>query len=127
MSWDVAHDPTINIVIVTYTGRTTGNDLRAATSAAIALSKENGTTNFLVDAAALEITASIFEIYELPVRQYVEERVERISRIAVIRPVAPDALDAAKFYETVCQNRGWFAKLFSGRQSAVSWLVSGTM
>jgi len=123
MSWDVVHDPTINVVVVIYTGRTTGDDLRDATSAAILLGKEKGTTKFLVDATALEITASIFDIYELPTKQY-EEGAERTSRIAVIRPVAPDALDAAKFYEMVCQNRGWFAKLFAGRQSAVSWLIS---
>jgi len=124
MPWNVSHDSAINVVVVTYAGRTTGDDLRAATSAAIALGKEKDTTNFLVDASALELTASIFDVYELPTQQYVNEGVERTSRIAVIRPISPDALDAAKFYETVCQNRGWFAKLFAGRQSAVSWLIS---
>ena len=126
MSWDVAHDPTINVVVVTYTGRTTGEDLRAATSAAIALGKETGTSNFLVDATDLEITASIFDIYALPTQQYVEGA-KTTSRIAVIRPTAPDAVDAANFYETVCRNRGWFTRLFGERQSAVSWLVSDAM
>jgi hypothetical protein len=124
MAWNVTHDPSMGVVVVSYSGPTTGDDLRAATSAAVSLGKEKGTTNFLVDASNLELAASIFDVYELPTKQYEEEGVEKRSRIAVIRPVSRKAQEAAKFYEIVCQNRGWFAQLFTERQSAIDWILA---
>jgi len=124
MTWNAMHDPTANIVVVTYTGETTGEDMRAASAAAILLGRENDTIKFLVDATRLEITATIFDVYKMPYQQYVDEGVDRRSRIAVLEPVAPEALDAARFYQTACLNHGWFAKLFAERDRAIQWLIS---
>lgn len=123
MAWHASYQQALHIVEVVYTGPTDQRDLQQATSHCIALAKANNTTRFLVDAAALELTASLIDVYNLPEKQYIEEGAERTSRIALIRPRQPRSQEAADFYETVCRNRGWIVKVVATRAEAVDWLL----
>jgi hypothetical protein len=113
----------LRIIELVYTGNTTGLDLRESTSKAIALDKEKGSLKFLVDATEIELTASIFDLYDLPARHYHEENLDRQSHVAVILPKRPKEQKDAQFYETACVNRGWFVKLVSNREEGIDWLM----
>lgn len=126
MPWAVKYNPKLQIVELTYTGRITERELHEATSTCIKLGKENGTFRFFVDASKLELSPSLIDFYSLPTKQYQEENVDPRSRQAVIAPTDPIAKEAAVFYETVCRNRGWMVRVFSGRQEAIDWLMRVT-
>lgn len=123
MSWDAKHNQILNIFELVFTGFTTAQDLQEGTSKCIALGKENETNRFLVDGKELELSATLTDIFKLINKQYANEQADRMSRIAVVRHRSPQAQEAARFYETVCMNRGWAAKLASTRKEAVDWLV----
>jgi hypothetical protein len=125
MTWEIKSDRSLGVIELIYHGLTTGNELRKATSECISLGKETGTTRFLVDTTGMEIAASYADLFDLPQRHYSDENLTRMSLIAVIRPVSGKTGEAAQFYETACQNRGWAVRLFSGRQSALEWLLGG--
>jgi hypothetical protein len=125
MPYSVKHDPVQGIVEVTLTGPITGADLRAATTECTSLQKQTGATRFLIDANGWDVSASLVDIYEIPTVQYWREGLDRHSLIATIFPGSASGQQAANFYETVCQNRGWHARVFPDRQGAVAWLRAG--
>ena len=124
MSSIVEYNPELRIVQVKYVGRITGDELRKTTIEVLDLAKANSTTLFLIDVSELENVASIFDVYELP-KLYGELDADGDSKIALIMP-APDTAAAkdARFYETVCLNRGWQVKVFSERQEAINSLTN---
>ena len=126
MPYTVKHDPVFDIIEVTFTGLITEANLREVTTQAIFTQKQTDTTRFLVDANGWDVRASFFDIYELADKQYWKEELNRQSRIAVILPTSVSVQEAVRFYETVCYNRGWNAKVCSDRQSAKDWLLGKT-
>lgn len=126
MPHDIKYDPLLDIIEVTLTGLITKADLREATTQAISMQKQTGTTSFLVYADAWDFHASLVDIYEIPDTQYGKEKLNTRSSIAIVLPTSVSAQEAARFYETVCLNRGWNAKICSDRQSAMDWLVGKT-
>ena len=127
MPYTVRHNPASGFIEVTFTGLMTGADLREVTTKAISLSKQEATTRFVIDAFAAELAALIYEIYDLPARQYVEEELSRETRAVVILPASEKARAAALFYETACRNRGWDVRTFSERQAAIDWLTGNSV
>lgn len=123
MPYNVKHDPVLDIIEVTLTGLITETDLREATTQAISIQKQRGTTRFLVDANGRDVQAPLIDIYEIPNAQYRNEELNIRSRIAVILSASVSVQEAARFYETVCFNRGWNAKICADRQSATDWLL----
>jgi hypothetical protein len=123
MAWTLEHSSKLRVIELVCTGRTTGLDLREATSKAIALGKEQGSSMFLVDATEIELTASTFDLYDLPGRQYPAENLARQSHVAVVLPKRPKERKDAEFYETACVNRGWLVKLFPNRDEGIEWLT----
>jgi hypothetical protein len=122
MPYTATHDPVLNIVEVTFTGLMVEKDLREATSECIHVQKQTGTTRFLVDLNEADVRASFLAIRDLANTQYWEEGALRETFVAVIRPMSERGREAVRFYETVCHNRGWIAKVYSDRQNAVDWL-----
>lgn len=122
MPYTVEHDRVIGVVTITFFGLITGDDLRASTTEGLSLQKQTGVTRFLLDANGWDTSASLVDFYDLADRRYWEGELNRQTRIAVILPTSVTAARAAHFYETVCQNRGWNAKLFDDRASAIAWL-----
>lgn len=123
MPYNINHLANLNIVEVEFIDHISGSDLREATTKCIALQKEIGADKFLVHANGSEVLASFVEFYDLAEKQYHAEGLNRQSRIAVIFPTVLRTQDAAKFYETVCKNRGWNAQVHPNRQDALDWLL----
>ena len=124
MPWAYQIKPDIHIVEVSYQGTITASELEQSTAELIALEKREGLTRFLIDVETMELasTASLFDVLNLPARQYVEEGADRSGRVAVLLSESSQARDAARFYETACLNRGWSARVFREREQAISWL-----
>ena len=123
MPYSIKHLPDLAIVEVARTGLISGDDLREATSECITLQKHTGVTKFIVDANGWEVIASFLDVYNLADQQYSNEGLDRKTHIAVILPTSISAQAAADFYETVCKNRGWNARVHPNRQSALEWLM----
>jgi hypothetical protein len=123
MSWSVDYEDASGIVVVTYVGASDAGDLRAASAAAIALSKTHDTLRFLIDGTHGAFPVSPFALLDMPARQYPQEGADPRSRVALLLPQAPKDREAARFYETVCLNRGWQVESFDDRDAARRWLL----
>lgn len=127
MPYTIKHEPVLDVIEVTLTGvLAAGGDVTEMTSDAVRLQKQTGVTRFLLDAKGWDVRASIIEIHELANTQYWKEELPRHSRIAVILPTSVSAQEAARFYETVCYNRGWNVRVCPDRQDAIDWLRGTT-
>jgi hypothetical protein len=123
MAYTLRFNPTLRIVELVFTGRYTAQVSRESTSKAIALGKEHGDVDALVDASKAELAVSLFDLLDLPARQYDRESMNRRIRVAVVPPSLPNDLELAQFYETACLNRGWQVQLFPNRKDAIEWLT----
>jgi hypothetical protein len=124
MAWTADHDAPSGIITVTYRGTTIGDDLRAASSTAIALGKIHGCWRFLIDVSETSVSVSSLELFNLPARQYLAEQADRGSRMAVLMGTTAKERDLAAFYQTVCLNRDWLVELFEDRDDARRWLLA---
>lgn len=123
MAWSAKHDRSNDIVEVVYTGDITGTELRDAASERIRLQKETGTMSVLVDASGIErMVAGTMDLFGLPDELYVSKQAHRNSRMALVLPRSRKEREGVRFFETVCENRGWQVKEFEERQVAVDWL-----
>jgi hypothetical protein len=122
MAYTLEYNSTLRIVELVYTGLYTSQESRESASKAIALGKEHGDADALVDATQAKLAVSIFDLFDLPNRQYVEEDMKHKIRVAVVPPRQPEDQEAARFYETACYNRGWQVRLFPNRDDAIEWL-----
>lgn len=126
MPYICKHEPTLQIVEVEYAGSITARDLRDSTSKCITLEKEKGIDKFLFDTTRMQFDATLFDIFDLPTKQYIKEGADRSARVAVIHSNTDKEKKAVRFYETTCRNRGWQVGAFSDRQNAMDWLTRST-
>jgi hypothetical protein len=111
------------VVVITYHGEVTMDEVREATVKAIAMQKTNQTDRVVIDTLDMTAAPSVSEMWEL-VQSYPELEVPRRTRIAAVRPRVPDRADITGFYEVVCQNRCYNAKGFHTRAAAEEWVRS---
>ncbi len=125
MPWRYERNTELGIVEVFYTGTTSAQDLQESTSALIELEKRENLNRFLVDVSAMTLDAStsLLDILALPARQYLEEHADRRGCVAVFVPDSSAAVDAVRFYETACRNRGWIVQRFAEHGEALAWLA----
>lgn len=124
MSWTVEYNSELRIINGRYVGRVTEVDFKEATIKAISLAKANKTNRFLIDDSVWEGSASITGLFELPLI-HVEFNADQTSRAAlVLPPTGTPLVEEAKFYETVCRNRGWNFRVFPECEEAIEWLLS---
>ena len=122
MVWKVEYIAELEIVELTMSGTFTDDDIKDAASARIAAGKENGATRFIIDAIDMQLTGSTFSIYDVPAKLYSETKMERTSRIAVLTTATSASREIVEFYENVSVNRGWNARAFDDRDTAITWL-----
>ena len=120
MPYTVTYDPDTSFVVTVVEGKMTLEELKAEEEQSVALAFENGTRKFLVDLADYEASVSTTQLLEFPDRY--EKRLKRPIYVAVVEPLSEEAREDARFYETVCRNRGWNVTLFAKRGDAVAWL-----
>lgn len=100
----------------------TARELRESIDQAYQISVASGIQRFLVDASGASSRISLATYYELP-KLYQSLGISRSSRIAVISAKTQRGKERARFFENVCRNRGWQAKMFYHRPEALEWLV----
>jgi hypothetical protein len=123
MAYTLEYNRKLQIVELVCTGRYTSQESLESTTKAIALGKENGDANALVDASEAEFNMSVVDFLILPEREYVEQDMNRRIRVALVPPTGTKDKEDARFYETVCVNRGWKVRIFSSRDAAIEWLT----
>ena len=87
MPWEVNYNKSQKIIEVILTSLKTAHDLQEVTSAAISLAKKHNTNMYLVDAEGLEYSGPLTAIYDLPDKQYPNEKLVRSSRIVIVSPI----------------------------------------
>ena len=123
MPSDVTYNSKLRIIEIVHSGTLTVQNLEKSTSEAMALHKELGVNAVLIDTSNLESVESLIEFYDLP-RQYEEGGASRAVRIALVMPETSAAREAAKFYDNVCNNRGWQVLPFEMLDDAIEWLMA---
>ena len=123
MPSDVTYNSELQIIEITHTGSLTVQNLGKSTSEAMALHKELGVNAVLLDTSKLESVESPMDFYDLP-NQYEEGGASRAVRIALVMPETSAAREAVKFYDDVCNNRGWQVLPFERLGEAIEWLTA---
>ena len=126
MSWSYSFNPESQITELVYRGSTTARDLQESTTELIDKEKTDGWNRFLVDATAMELDATLHDVYDLPARQYPAQGADRAARLAVLLPTSYFEREAAEFYRDACQNRGLLVETFADRAAAMAWLQDTT-
>ena len=123
MALTYTYNADLCIVEITCKGMVSSKELKGEQAPVFALAEEHNTDMFLLDLTNYESSLSPVDILA-GVSSYSDKTTRRI-RIAVILPFSEKAQkDNIEFYETVCVNRGWNARVFAERQEAINWLVN---
>lgn len=127
MAWTVDFESNLQIVVLTYLGKVTGEEVQEAAAARIDMGREKGVTKFLIDAKKLDadrfVTSSV---YDIPTRLYPEKDFQKTNYIAILSPELETSKEMVKFFENVCRNRGWQVKMFPHYEIAMEWLRQKT-
>jgi hypothetical protein len=123
MAWTLRYNDALQSIEVTFWGHVGGPEVHESTSEAIALLKKHGAMRALVDTTEMESAPPVVDIYDLPAKQYILEDLSYDVLIALIVPNTSKIKEAARFYETVCVNRGWNVQSFPNRGDAIEWLT----
>ena len=102
------------------------DELRQETVLAASMAEEHEATRFLSNFSAAVVGFSISDVFDLPALQE-EVGLTRGIRVALLPPAGDRAQELAQFYETVCMNRGWLARVFADRTEAMDWLKASAL
>ena len=122
MTLSVKYNAEYGIVETKLSGVVSPEMIRHETEQAVALAQTNDCLFFLSDYSEAQTDFSFVDVFELPALQ-TEADLDRCTQIALIAPVSSAGRELAEFYETVCFNRGWSARVCVDRESALAWLV----
>lgn len=123
MPYEVTWDGNLGIIDSTVTGVLSGDEIRSCTDEIIDLSVRRGVAKILIDALKATSVSSFEDVYDIPGR-YQEGGLSRSSRLALVLPELRSVREIAKFYDNVCNNRGWLVQPFATRDEAVAWLTN---
>ena len=123
MAWRVLYNSSIDIVEIINEGIFTSEDLFAEVTAGYDLAMEKGTLKFLIDTTRREkLKVSVFDFFRVP-KMFSKMPELRKARFAVLLPIGKNYNESARFFETVCLNRGYLVRIFKIREEAEEWLV----
>jgi hypothetical protein len=124
MEWRVEYLEDYHVVELFMIGPLTGPDLMASVTDRMALGKEKGVTNFIINAQKLTAQRSaVTDVLKLPTVKYVDEKMDRVTKLALLAPTDPQYRWLGEFYETVCVNRGWQVHTCEDHETAIYWLL----
>ena len=112
------------IVLVESIGELTYKEFVKETQEAQELARKKNTRLFLSDCSRLIVKAGTLELFDFPA-MYQRIGSPKTSKIAVLMSGDTTTDKDIRFYETVCQNRGWQVMAFMSRDEAVKWLLGG--
>jgi hypothetical protein len=119
MNFEITASPDQDILIVTFTGRSTKDNARAMTKRYFEILRESDPRKVLADIRSLEGRLSPGDTYFL-VRDLPVNPLPAGIRTAVLE--AKDKLEYADFLETTSVNAGVALRCFVDRAEAISWL-----
>ncbi len=122
MPWTIEYISDKCEVVVDASGVIHDEDARAQTAAVIDLLKQNQATNVLLDYSEALSEATLPGLYWLP--DYASEAgAPWDARIAIVQSRKPYRIESFQFFELVCRNAGYNARLFETKEAAENWLA----
>ena len=121
MPFQVRLNATPPLVEAVFAGKLTPPELTAAAEGMLDLARKNAVYRVLADCTALEGGHSLFDLYALADFIFASGLSNKIKE-AVVLPLAAEAVEAVRFWEITCKNRGILVKVCEDRQSAIDWL-----
>jgi len=77
----------------------------------------------LADCSSVEtLSAKAIDLFALPGKLYFENNANRDTRMALIVNRQDQTTEALHLFETASVTRGWVARVFEERQTAMDWL-----
>jgi len=122
MTLSVKYNAKHGFVETKLSGVVSAEMVRQETEQAIAMAQANDCLFFLSDYSEAKTDFSIVDVFELPALQ-AEADLDQCAQIALLAPASGGGRELAEFYETVCFNRGWSARVFRDRKAAIAWLL----
>lgn len=124
MPYEIQINHTDRIVEVTFSGLCRLSDLKDAVIDALVAAKEFNIELFLSDCRQFipERENNIMNSYELS-KFYSEVSPNVLYHEAIISPPDEEIKAGLKFFETASVNRGFFVKVFTDKDEALSWLL----
>jgi hypothetical protein len=123
MPWQARLSDKPKFVELIYSGSVEPDELQEALTAAASLARPGQTHFVFADCTNLLGGHSYMDLYHL-ISLLEPTGIERQIKEAIVLPLNPAASENVKFYEVVCQNRGFNVKAFQDRTEALSWLCS---
>ncbi|MEI6765993.1 MAG: hypothetical protein WCM76_10150 [Bacteroidota bacterium] len=123
MAVKICYHEDIKVVETVYVGPFPKDELFNSVTQTLEFALEKNTLLLLGDCKGLSDNGSLVDIYSLA-EYYLTIFESHKFKEAIILPENKEAAKNLKFYETTCINRGFDVKVFSDRESAVSWLIS---
>lgn len=123
MGSEVQYNKDLKIIEIHLAGKVELSDLYRIGKEYVKMSKENDCNRFLVDAFEQKEAPSFIELYDRP-KFYTTENLDRRSLVAYVLPQLEDMRETARFWETVCRNRGWYVEMFETREDALHYLMA---
>jgi hypothetical protein len=123
MTVEYGFDERHRVFTSTFIGPCTFEDYLESTARALEAFEKHGTAKGLIDFRKGENRADLDALYGLP------DLYERIYphgdiRIGILTIRGHKDGSVIRFYETICLNRGWMAKVFYEYDEAMEWLGS---
>jgi len=112
------------LIFIGAEGRFDFNTFLLKTKEAVELSAQHDCNKILVDCSLItSANTKTAKLYSIP-EEYEKHKVTRSYKLGLVESKDSAANNNVLFYETVCRNRGWLAKVFPDLASAKSWLKS---
>ncbi len=112
------------LIFIGAEGRFDFNEFLQKTKEAVELSAQHNCNKILVDCSLItSANTNMAKLYSIP-EEYEKHKITRSYKIGLVESTDSAANKNVLFYETVCRNRGWLAKVFPDLESAKSWLKS---
>ena len=118
----VRYNAELGIVESKMTGVVSPEELDQVTIEMVASGRKHGCDFYVGDFSEAEVDFSSLDVEELPALQEAEG-MDRCAQIALIAPRSETGRQLAEYYETICFNRAWSARVVPDRESALAWLL----
>ena len=123
MSCTVTKDPQAPYVEMVLSGNVPAHEVTSGLAQTLELMAASRCALVLADCSTLTGGHSISDLFARAENASGESAV-RGCREAIVLPSLPSAQELARFWETVCVNRGIDVRSFTEREAAVAWLTS---
>ncbi len=123
MKWKTEFNKKYNLVVLTYNGLISTQELYDSSAKTIDLTNKYGVYKILVEARKYRTNSARGELFRMPNELYTKWGMNKLMQTAVVEPKDFSAKSIAHFYEIASRNLGWEARVFPDRKAALNWLL----